>query len=186
MPIVIGAKPESDFRDPIGLLADCHRRVERFLTTLARVAMDAHDGCLTGEQRTALETALRYFREAAPKHTADEERSLFPRLRSLNHAGIIPLLKHLETLEKDHEKAEQNHAEVERLGQAWLSDGSLPAPAVARFSQVVAELGDLYKTHIGIEEGEVFPAAAKLLNAVQRAEVGAEMAARRGLRTVPK
>ena len=31
MPIVIGAKRESDFTDPIGMLGDCHRRIEMFL-----------------------------------------------------------------------------------------------------------------------------------------------------------
>jgi hypothetical protein len=31
MPIVIGAKRESDFTDPIGMLSDCHRRIEMFL-----------------------------------------------------------------------------------------------------------------------------------------------------------
>ncbi len=82
MPVVIGAKPESGFRDPIGLLTDCHRRVERFLSVLVQVGAQTQGGSLTSEQRTALETALRYFRDAAPKHTADEEESLFPRLRA--------------------------------------------------------------------------------------------------------
>ena len=81
MPIVIGAKPESGFRDPIGLLTDCHRRVEMFLSVLVKVGVQTQDGSLTSQQRTALETALRYFRDSAPKHTADEEESLFPRLR---------------------------------------------------------------------------------------------------------
>jgi len=36
----------------------------------------------------ALASALRYFGEAAPKHTADEEESLFPRLRQIRHAEI--------------------------------------------------------------------------------------------------
>ncbi len=30
MPISIGQKLESDFRNPLGLLSDCHRRIERF------------------------------------------------------------------------------------------------------------------------------------------------------------
>ena len=70
MPIVIGAKRESDFSDPIGMLGDCHRRIERFLNALLTVATCAKGGPLTNEQQTALATSLRYFREAAPKHTA--------------------------------------------------------------------------------------------------------------------
>jgi hypothetical protein len=40
MPIVIGAKRESDFTDPIGMLGDCHRRIDRFLNVLVRVAAE--------------------------------------------------------------------------------------------------------------------------------------------------
>ena len=38
MPIVIGAKPESSFTDPLGMLSDCHRRIEMFLNVLVRLA----------------------------------------------------------------------------------------------------------------------------------------------------
>ena len=78
MPIVIGGKPESDFTDPIGMLGDCHRRIVRFLHVFVQLAGQKQGGSLTSEERTLLSTSLRYFREAAPKHTADEEESLFP------------------------------------------------------------------------------------------------------------
>src|SRR5579864_2122594 len=86
MPVQIGAKAHS-FSDPTGLLSDCHRRIEMFLGSLQRVA-DAIDRPLTEEARSALESALRYFRESAPKHTADEEESLFPRLRQIQDSEI--------------------------------------------------------------------------------------------------
>ncbi|PYV99204.1 MAG: hypothetical protein DMG89_08830 [Acidobacteria bacterium] len=79
MPVQIGAQAHN-FSDPTGLLSDCHRRIEMFLRTLEGVA-SVIDRPLTEETRAALESALRYFREAAPKHTADEEESLFPRMR---------------------------------------------------------------------------------------------------------
>ena len=82
MPVQIGAQTHN-FSDPTGLLSDCHRRIEMFLGTLERVA-SVIDRPLTEETRPALESALRYFREAAPKHTADEEESLFPRLRQMH------------------------------------------------------------------------------------------------------
>ena len=74
MPILIGAKPESSFADPIGLLTDCHRRIEQFLSMLLQVSSSERGGPLNSEQRNAVGTALRYFREAAPRHTADEEQ----------------------------------------------------------------------------------------------------------------
>ena len=38
MPITIGAKRESDFTDPVGMLGDCHRRIERFLNVQVTLA----------------------------------------------------------------------------------------------------------------------------------------------------
>jgi hemerythrin-like domain-containing protein len=185
MPIVIGGKRESDFTDPIGLLGDCHRRIEMFLGLLVRVAEQAHGDRLDEDQRGSLETALRYFREAAPKHTADEEESLFPRLRRLGSADVRSLLERVESLEEEHVCAERNHAEVDRLGKLWLRDGSLPPDQASRLRILLVQLRDLYRHHIAIEDNEVFPAAAAALSAADRQAIGSEMAARRSIARLP-
>src|SRR5215831_17612840 len=115
MPIQIGEKRESDFTDPIGMLGDCHRRIVRFLHVLVALATQQKGGALSDEQRGMLSTSLRYFREAAPKHTADEEESLFPRLRSAGSADIDAMLARMDSLEQDHECADRSHLEVDRL-----------------------------------------------------------------------
>lgn len=181
MPVTIGARRESDFTDPIGMLSDCHRRIERFLETLIAIAQEAQGQPLETEQRSALETSLRYFREAAPRHTADEEESLFPRLRRVNSPEAQAALARVDSLEQDHEQAERKHSEVERLGQEWLSRGQLAAGQVARLQELLAELSVLYQRHIRIEDTEVFPSAKRLLSADERTLIGAEMAARRGV-----
>jgi iron-sulfur cluster repair protein YtfE (RIC family) len=182
MPVVIGAKPESSFQDPIGLLEDCHRRIERFLAVLVRLAAKAGgQELLAGEQRIALETALRYFREAAPKHTRDEEDSLFPRLRSLNSPGVKSALAKVEKLEDEHVQMEKSHEEVDRLGQEWLVAGTLSPGYAARLCELVSGLAETYRVHIAVEEREVFPAAAAALAESDRAGIGGEMARRRGL-----
>lgn len=181
MPVVIGAQPQSNFTDPIGLLVDCHRRIERFLGVLSEVAAQTRGGKLSDEQRTALATALNYFRDAAPKHTEDEERTLFPRLRRLAGPQISAALARVEELERDHARADKAHAEVERLGRAWLNSGSLSGRESAALSALLADLAGLYREHIAIEEREVFPAAAAALSGAERESAGAEMAARRGL-----
>jgi hypothetical protein len=84
MPVVIVAKSQNSFADPIGLLKHCSPRIERFLPVLVQVSGRVS---LTVDQRGSLEKALRYFHEAAPKHTADEEKSLFLRLRSMERAS---------------------------------------------------------------------------------------------------
>ena len=181
MPITIGGKQESGFSDPIGLLADCHRRIERFLSVLVKVSEQVKGGPLTEEQRAALDTALRYFREAAPKHTADEEETLFPRLRRMENPEVRGVLARVDALEEDHAHADRMHREVEHLGQAWLSCGTLSAADSERLRTILNELSTLYRTHIAVEEHELFPVAAKVLAEGDRRTIGGEMAARRGL-----
>ena len=178
MPIVIGAKRESDFTDPIGMLGDCHRRIEMFLNVLVRIAEQARGGTLNEEQRGALETAIRYFREAAPKHTADEEESLFPRLRRIESADVRALMARIESLEEEHVCADRSHGEVDSLGRLWLKDGILPSDQAARLLTLVLQLQGLYRHHIATEDDEVFPAAAAL-SASDRQAIGSEMASRR-------
>jgi hemerythrin-like domain-containing protein len=181
MPIVIGAKRESDFTDPIGMLGDCHRRIEMFLNVLVRVAEQAHGEALTDEQRGAFETALRYFRDGAPKHTADEEESLFPRLRRIENPELRALLARVESLEEEHVCADRSHGEVDSLGRLWLKDGRLSQEQAARLLTLVNQLRDLYRHHIATEDHDVFPAAAAALSASDREEIGKEMASRRGV-----
>ena len=181
MPVVIGAKPESTFADPIGLLTDCHRRIEHFLSVLIRVTEGARGGPLENEQRKALETALRYFREAAPRHTADEEQSLFPRLRRSDRPEVHEMLARVESLEQDHIRADARHAGVDQLGRDWLASGQLSTSDAARLSTLLQELADLYRGHIAVEECELFPVAAQSLTPAERQAMGGEMAARRGL-----
>ena len=186
MPIAIGAKRESDFTDPIGLLGDCHRRIERFLDVFVNVAARQTGGPLNQEQRRALTTSLRYFREAAPKHTADEEESLFPRLRQAGDAATLALLARIDSLEQDHECAANIHDEVDLLFRRWLSDAVLPSAESLRLSALLEHLSSLYRNHIAIEDAEVFPMAATLLPASERESLGREMAARRGVDSPPK
>src|SRR5215471_6676482 len=117
MPITIGAKQESDFTDPIGMLGDCHRRIERFLSVLKRLASERQGAALTGQEQNAMSASLRYFREAAPKHTADEEESLFPRIRAADPDATRSLFERIDALESDHQTAVKLHAEVDVLGQ---------------------------------------------------------------------
>ena len=55
MSVQIGAKPDSGFDDPIGMLKDCHRRIERFLHTLTLVVERAHGRALNSEETDANE-----------------------------------------------------------------------------------------------------------------------------------
>jgi hemerythrin-like domain-containing protein len=182
MPVQIGATTHS-FDDPTGMLSDCHRRVEMFMGALLSVADVCHQP-LNDETRRALDLALRYFREAAPKHTADEEESLFPRLRQIANPELQIALSHLDALENDHRWAEPLHEIVDLIGNEYLAKGEL-TPAKARdFRDAVSQLAAMYRRHIDVEDQQVFPVAAKVVSAELKAEIAKEMAARRAVRQV--
>ena len=182
MPITIGARRESDFTDPIGMLGDCHRRIEKFLHVLVRVSELSQGGPLSQEHRAAFDTALRYFREGAPRHTADEEESLFPRLRRMNDGRVSAVLARIESLEQDHVRADTLHKAADLLGQRWLADGNLPTADADRLQGILAELQSIYGQHIAAEDNDVFPTAAAALSDADREAIGSEMASRRGIR----
>ncbi len=182
MPVTLGAKPEHDFGQPIGLLSDCHRRIERFLDILLKVASAGRGQALSGEQRGALETGLRYFAVAAPKHTADEEQSLFPRLRADGDPRAHAALQRMAALESDHRLADEGHAEVDRLGRVWLDKNELSQEDSTRLCDRLAALKALYAHHIEMEEKEVFPVASQVLDGSTIRDIGREMAERRGLK----
>jgi len=176
MPVQIGAKSHH-FTEPLGLLSDCHRRIEMFLGSLSAIAKVAGPP-LNDEGRRTLENALRYFREAAPKHTADEEQSLFPRLSALSKESVTVLAR-MEELEKEHQWAESLHAEVDRLGQKYLFNGGLSDHDSAEFSNALEALAAMYQRHITVEDELLFPFAEKALTRADRLAIAAEMAARR-------
>lgn len=177
MPVQIGIKA-AHFSDPTGLMSDCHRRIEMFLGALAAAAGFAGRELSPDEQRS-LDVALRYFREAAPKHNADEEESLFPRLRSLPQSEVQAALADMARLEQEHRWAAPLHGEIDRLGQRWLSEGRLPLEQARAFHSAVGQLQSMYRAHIEFEDKMLFPLAARLLPRVQQDQVAQEMEARR-------
>lgn len=177
MPVQIGAKTHS-FSDPIALLSDCHRRIEMFLGTLERVAASI-DHPLSNDAHVALASALRYFREAAPKHTADEEQSVFPRLRQSGDAEVNSALATLDALEQEHRRADSLHARVDILGKQCLEQGPLASSQAGEFRKAVADLASIYKRHIRIEDELVFPIAGRVLSTADKAIIAREMSVRR-------
>jgi hypothetical protein len=154
MPVQIGAKPDSGFDDPLGMLHDCHRRIERFLAILCDVAERAHGRSLTGEEAAAIRA----------------------RMRSLAPAGT---LEPLEQLEDDHREADRLHNDVERLYSNWLSAGALNPAQEQALLEKTRRLRALYGLHIQAEETTVFPRAARLLDRDALAAIGSEFRARR-------
>ena len=182
MPVQIGAKSHN-FTDPTGLLSDCHRRIEMFLGTLETVAA-VIDRPLTEDTVRAFESALRYFRQAAPKHTADEEESLFPRLREMRDPEVVAAFSRMEELEEDHRSAARLHEAVDRLGTQCLLHGNLSDGEMAEFRNSVASLAAIYKQHIRMEDELIFPLALRMLSDSEKQDIAIEMAGRRKVRLI--
>ncbi|MDE3186454.1 MAG: hemerythrin domain-containing protein [Acidobacteriota bacterium] len=176
MPVVIGAKPDSGFDDPIGMLKDCHRRIESFLGILFQVCRRARGRALSGEERHAVESALRYFAQSGPRHNEDEEQSVFPRLRASGPSGTT---EEVERLEAEHHEATAHHDEAALLYAKWIANGSLGDEDENRLLLRTGQLQSLYEEHIRIEEEVVFPRAAALFNQQTLGEIGGEFKARR-------
>lgn len=151
-----------------------------FLRSLQSVASGGPR--LDDERRRALDLALRYFRESVPKHTADEEDSLFPRLRSVGDEELKTALEKVEALERDHREADSLHKQVDELGTLWLDAEALPAADFAQFRDAVTRLAEIYPQHIQVEDQVLFPAAERALSPTQKAEIAKEMAGRRSVK----
>jgi hemerythrin-like domain-containing protein len=172
--IDLGDKPLAGFGEPIEMLRDCHRRIEHFLDVLRKVETRFGESELTDEARVAMIAALEYFAKFAPRHTADEEQSLFPRMRHCENPDVRAVMAELDRLEQDHRHCEATHALVDQLARQWLESGRLDEAQRTGLRAALDELTAIYAVHIQIEEQRV-------LNSAQIGAIGKEMKARRSL-----
>ncbi len=158
--------------DLASLLRDCHVRIRRF-TDLAEDAGRRLDLPLP-ELRDACANAARYFREALPRHVADEDETLAPRL-----AGTSPEVDAaLATMHAEHgDHAPLLAALLERLA-ARAADPADEAVATA-LEVAAGELRLALAPHLHAEETILFPVIDAWSAATQVAALDACMARRR-------
>jgi hemerythrin-like domain-containing protein len=89
----------------------------------------------------------------------------------------------VERLERDHEEANGHHAAVAVLVQRWLAEDCLSPSEARELRARLVRLQVLYQRHITVEDQELFPAAARVLDSAQLRQIGREMAARREIRS---
>lgn len=162
-----------DFTQPLRLLMDCHRRIERFFGQLEAVVACRWSGDLSLVDRQTLATALDYFDQAARRHTEDEEQSLFPRLRRRE------VLVELDKLEADHRQTAIQHRRLGVLGRRWLANGKITSTDYVDLCAVLKALKTAYTDHIQCEDECIFALAARVLTPAELNEIGTEMAQRR-------
>ena len=159
---------------PIDHLNACHRRIEERLDTLERVA--PHLLTNTNEALAAIQSVFSFFDSSGVNHTADEERSFFPRMAS----RLTPEERQfLNDLENEHARAEAIYASL----KSHVANMANPpaAPDQIRYTELAAALCALYRQHIRNEDAR-FPAIAnRSLSAADMEAIAREMKQRRGL-----
>jgi len=166
------------FDDPLGMLSACHGRIERQLATLDRLQRHLPEHGCDIDARAAARGILKYFDTAAPNHHADEEASVFPRLRNAlpGRADVL-----IADLERDHRTLAANWRHLRPLL------ASIAAGARANLSpKEVAHVRAAYDAHIAKEESALIPLAAQAFDAAKLLEIGREMAERRGSEPAPR
>ena len=163
-PLLQPVAPSID--DPIELLQACHDKVRRFAGLTLRLRAHLAERGPDAEAQEAARSILRYFDMAAPLHHDDEDRDLFPALRSLSQPELTNCIDELE-------------AQHESLGLTWPPglNASAEGPACPPPAEV-DEFAVAYPAHAAREEAEIYPAAAQL-SAAQLRQISDAMVRRR-------
>ena len=164
-------EPATTLDTPIEHLMACHRRIEDRLTSLERAA------CLLRESPDAaahaIHAAIGFLDSNGVMHTADEELSLFPRLRPrLSETERA----YVDSLEHQHREAELVYEElkaiVARLAQ--VSDEDAQA-----LRELAGRLRGLYLKHIRSEDAILTALARRSLDPHDLTAIATEMKGRR-------
>ena len=166
------------FDDPIAMWMGCHRRIEKQLATLARLAAHLVRKGVDPEASTAAQAVLRYFEKAGPHHHEDEDRDLFPLLeKRITKPEDRERFRALRArLEEDHRAMEAGWARLRKPLQS-IAEG-IAKPLHARD---VEAFRAIYAGHIPAEDGAIPDLASRYLSQADLEALGRAMAARRGV-----
>ena len=160
----------------VDLLLGCHARIRHFTSVASALAGAA--GAPPGEIQAAAGAVVRYFVEALPLHSADEDGSLAPRLLAL---PLTEAERHaVEAMTREHPGIHDRLSRLLPLWRAVEADPERLAVEAAPLQRLTAELATAWDAHLGPEEALVFPALNRLSTAEDLAAIQNEMRARRG------
>lgn len=175
---ILFRSPAASYDQPLEMWRECHERVRRMCALLQRVQVHVATHGADAQARDGATSVLRYFNEAGPRHHADEEENLFPRLlqRLEGTPGVTEVARTLEQLQQEHDALESDWAQL-RQTLAQIAQGQPAALEPA----LVERYGTAYRRHLELEESVLAPALKSALNDADWSEIGRAMAARRGV-----
>ena len=139
--------------DAFAILHDCHEHILERLTRLETLGRELKAAqAIDGRHLVVLGDVLTFLDVAVPMHSADEEQTLFPRLRET--LGPMRGPTPMDCMEREHV---QHQALLVALKRAVVKRDAKAAGQAAL--SIVAE----YREHIGKEEEVLFPWARETL-----------------------
>lgn len=160
-----------DFTDPLGLLAACHQRMLNHCRLLERMPAWLDEHGIDDELQHSVSSVMRYFNTAAAHHHADEEQDLFPLLVADPDLAAL-----IDRLQLEHQSLEAHWQEL--ADSLHLIQKKQKPPA---FETTIGTFADAYRLHIEVENRNIIPVAADLLDHEQLHRLGVAMAQRRGV-----
>jgi len=167
-------KPAPSFDEPIEMLKACHERITAQCATLGKLAAHLPAHGADEQARQAARNIMRYFDIAGPHHHADEEQDLFPVLIEASARLGSPVGERIASLLDEHRVLDASWAQL-RTVLADIAEGRTRLLEPAQ----VADFVGAYRSHIAVEEREIFPFAETCLDRQQLATLSAAMVARR-------
>jgi hemerythrin-like domain-containing protein len=156
------------------LLLGCHHRIRHFTDVALRLAQNP--GAPAQDRVDACKAVLRYFTVALPLHEADENESVYPRLRSVLPEGVLAQAN--AAMVEQHRAINSALAQLIPLWRAIESDPEQQG-ALARLFPATRHLQQLWDEHLKLEEEQVIPAMHAHLPQDALDEIFDEMRGRR-------
>lgn len=152
--------------DPVAFLSAEHARQMALLGHLERLARAPR----AKAARVMAQALLRWLTEELPVHIADEEHSLYPRLRR-HDAALV------DRLSAEHERDARLAEGTIKALRALAAGEDIPAAAL----EDAAAFARLHRRHLELEEATVMQLSRGMLTREEQADLAGEMVRRRGL-----
>lgn len=169
--------PAAGFEVPLEMLSACHGRVERQCETLRRLVPHLAARGTDADARKAAASVMRYFDTAAQDHHADEEADLFPALLQAAAGDDAERVRALVALLLAEHRELATHWQRVRAMLERVAAGE----PVTLDATAVEAMVTRYEQHIAVEENNLLPVSARLLDLATLDGIGRSMRRRRGL-----
>lgn len=168
-------KPE--ITDPLESLKSSHRLIRVHCDMVRRLAERLPDHGCDAEAQRAASSVLRFFDGAGRHHEEDEEQDLFPNMIAAGARGAERIALLTAQLAQEHRHIEACWADLREPLEsvAYGEETALSLVLVERFCSA-------YRAHLALEDANLIPLAATVLDTEALAAIARGMARRRGLR----